>query len=81
MALKLKPDMAAPVKTNVITNSLREAMLEFTGVKIIEALEIILDDLPGQQKKRLMVKVDDVIELVLYSADETFVPANLELVK
>jgi hypothetical protein len=81
MALKLKPDMAQPVKTDVIADSLHEAMLEFTGTKIIEALEIILDDLPEQQKSRLMVKVDEVIELLLYSVDTMPAPAGLLLVK
>jgi hypothetical protein len=81
MALKLKPDMALPIKTDAAADSIREAMLEFTGVKIIEALEIILDDLPEQQKSRLMAKVDDVIELILYRIDTLPAPAGLLLAK
>ncbi|MDB4925708.1 hypothetical protein [Mucilaginibacter sp.] len=65
MALKAKPDMLLSTRTNLTANNMREAMAEFTGVKIIEALEIILKDLPPQQKAQLMANVDEVIDLVL----------------
>ncbi|MDB5030424.1 hypothetical protein [Mucilaginibacter sp.] len=65
MALKVKPDMPLSTRTNLTANNIKEAMAEFTGVKIIEALEIILKDLPPQQKAQLMANVDEVIDLVL----------------
>ncbi|MDB5117129.1 MAG: hypothetical protein JWQ79_2621 [Mucilaginibacter sp.] len=65
MALKLKPDMILTVKPGITPGDLKEAITEYTGIKIIEALELILKDLPAQQKNEIMAKVDGVLEMLL----------------
>ncbi|WEK71013.1 MAG: hypothetical protein P0Y62_05510 [Candidatus Chryseobacterium colombiense] len=47
-------------KTNII-----EAMKEFAGIKVIEALEIILKDLPANQTEKAMMNIDFVLEEIL----------------
>lgn len=65
MAFTLQPEMILTFKPGFNCEKLKEAITEYTGVKIIEALELILKDLPTQQKNEIMAKVDDVLEIVL----------------
>ena len=65
MALKLKPDMILTINPGISAADLKEAITEYTGIKIIEALELILTDVPTQQRNEIMAKVDDVLEMLL----------------
>ena len=41
------------------------AMNEFAGVKIIEALVIIVSDLPKPQQEEMLIKVDQIIASII----------------
>lgn len=47
-------------KTDII-----EAMKEFAGIKVIEALEIIFKDFPANQSEKVMMNIDSVLEEIL----------------
>jgi hypothetical protein len=53
-------------KSNLEKETMMEAMKEFTGVKIIEAVDLLLKDFSQEQKDQLMSRIDIVIDRVLY---------------
>jgi hypothetical protein len=42
-----------------------DAMREHTGIKIIEAVDLLTKDFPKEQKDQLMAKIDLVIDSIL----------------
>jgi hypothetical protein len=42
-----------------------DTVREFTGIKIIEAVDLLTRDFPKEQKDALMSKIDSVIDSVL----------------
>ncbi|EHQ25844.1 hypothetical protein Mucpa_1689 [Mucilaginibacter paludis DSM 18603] len=50
------------------------AMKEFAGIKIIEAMEVLIKNLPQDRKDQLMLKIDDIIDEVCVLGDELLKP-------
>ncbi|MDB5117599.1 MAG: hypothetical protein JWQ79_3091 [Mucilaginibacter sp.] len=62
---KITPEIILAMKPNLDKKNVIEAMKELTGIKIIEAVDLLTKDLPKDQKDLLMSKIDSVIDKVL----------------
>jgi Mg/Co/Ni transporter MgtE len=62
---KITPEIILAMKPNLDKKNVIEAMNEHTGIKIIEAVNMLVKDLPEEQKNKLLSNIDKVIDRVL----------------
>lgn len=62
---QITPETILATKPDLSEKSVKEAMIEFAGIKITEAVEILAKKLPHNERYAMLNRVDDAIHKVL----------------